>query len=185
MRAAALLLVLAACEQQAAKPKPAPEPAPVADAQQPAATRPPEPVSAWPYVAWDHAEAVTFNPFPGRRGVPLRVVDDKGWSPHVTRRLPITREQAQRALDLLAVTEGELLVSKCPFPRHAIVLFAGDTAVASANVCFECGDILTWPAWRDGTGDHEALFAAYQKVFPTWEAFFRDELKLSITPPKK
>jgi hypothetical protein len=144
-------------------PKPAPAPA---------ATRPSDAVRKWPYVAWDRAEAVTFNQFPGRGGVPLRVVDDKGWSPHVAKRTAITREQALRALDLLAVTEGELLVSKCPFPRHAIVLFAGDTAVASANVCFECGDILTWPPWRDVANPEPVRFAAYLASFPQWEAFF-------------
>jgi hypothetical protein len=90
----------------------------------------------------------------------------------------------------------EVLVSKCGFPRHAVVLFAGDTPVGSVNVCFECGYILVWPdgdppldyehwsaaAKQQYERSYRRKLAAYKRVFPAWERFFRDELGLPLAP---
>lgn len=79
-------------------------------------------------------------------------------------------------------TGGAVEVSKCAFPRHAVVFYSGDTPVGTANVCFECGDILVWPDldpppdyehWTDAAQkQHERSYrrklAAYKKVFPKW-----------------
>jgi hypothetical protein len=182
MRAAALLCLLvplAACEststptapKQAAPKQATPEPEATLPARPPA---PPPAPAAWPYVAWDHAEAISFNDFDPRRGVPLRVVDDKGWSPHIAARKPLTAAQTRRALELFAVTEGQLEVSKCPFPRHAVVLFDHDEAVGSINVCFSCGDILSWPETPPSTLDTDTLLTRHEATMPQWDAFFRE-----------
>jgi hypothetical protein len=80
----------------------------------------------------------------------------------------------------------------------AVVLYAGDTPVGTANVCFECGDILVWPdlepppdydRWSDAKQrqqdrKYRQQLTAYKRVFPQWERFFRDELGFSLTPPR-
>ena len=158
------------------------------------APEPPPPVSrsgkVWPFHAWNEAVAVTYNHMRIRPGVPLLAYDERGWSPHVVEQKPLSRENADVAVMLLAATEGGVDVSKCPFPRHAIVLLDSGVPVASINVCFECGDIRTWPSWGpepdwDKLTDKEMrameLRAAkqlklYDKTFPKWQAFFRDEV---------
>lgn len=66
------------------------------------------------------------------------------------------------------------------------VLFDGDLPIASINVCFECGDILTWPdseirfddpAWESKYARRKKL---YDAVFPKWKPYFRDELGLPV-----
>ena len=149
----------------------------------------------WPFQAWDRAEALTFNEFGRRRGVPLRVYQEDGWSEHIGKRKPIDHELTTEAMALVRATEGGLEVSKCPFPRHAVVLYLGDRPVASINVCFECGDILLWPRWRtepdwEGMDDAqwaahqrqmEARMAVYERVFPKWQSFFRDRVGFPLT----
>lgn len=157
-------------------------------------------IAAWPFSAWDRAEAITYNHVPHGPGVPLRVYDAAhGWSPKIVERKPITAAQAERAVGWVVATGGEVEVSKCAFPRHAVVLYAGQTPVGTANVCFECGDILVWPDLdRPPDYDDESAAAAkrrertykqkltaYKKVFPQWERFFRDELGFSLTPPQR
>ncbi|MBX3202765.1 MAG: hypothetical protein KF894_31860 [Labilithrix sp.] len=163
-----------------------------------AATATPSPVErtgkVWPFHAWDRAEAVTFNRFAMRPDVPLRAYDERGWSPHLADRKRMTWAQAKRAFDLVAQTRGDVMVSKCPFPRHAVVLFDGDVAVASVNVCFSCGDILLWPRWS-AEPDWEKLtkkeraelerrtneqLVAYDEAFPRWKTFFRDDIGFAI-----
>ncbi|WAS97514.1 hypothetical protein [Nannocystis punicea] len=182
-----------------ASPDPAPDPAappapdPVASAQpEPAATdepsAPPTPTGTWPFVAWDRAEAFTFNPIEYGPGVPLRVYEaTKGWSPNIVERKPLSQAQAERAVEWTVATRGELEVSKCAFPRHAVVLYAGDAPVGSVNVCFECGDILVWPDFEPPASGPTAerrqrqQMKAYKRVFPEWQRFFRDELGLPLT----
>ena len=98
----------------------------------------------------------------------------------------------------MIATRGELEVSKCPFPRHAVVLYAGDAPVGTANVCFECGDILVWPDFEPPIPDDpwtpavqrqfdrrtKKQLTGYKQVFPKWERFFRDELGFSLTPTR-
>ena len=164
----------------------------------PAARTKPAPVTrtgkVWPFHAWDHAVAVTFNQFPMRGGPQLHAYNEEGWSEHVVDKKPITETQAKKAVELVSRTQGDVSVSKCPFPRHAVVLYEGEVPVASINVCFSCGDILLWPRWEPAPDwdkltskqmkeielRHKKQLALYEKVFPTWQTFFRDELGFPI-----
>jgi len=89
-------------------------------------------------------------------------------------------------MSLLRKTQGEMLVSKCAFPRHGIVFFQGEAPVGAISVCFECGDILIWPAysqdpdWRQKkTRRYGKLMKVYERVFPKWRQLFSDELGLA------
>lgn len=170
----------------AAQPEPAAEPPPTADKP----STPLTPSKTWPFVAWDRAEAFTFNHVAYGPGIPLRVYDaTTGWSPEIVERAPISADQAGRAVDRVVATRGTLEVSKCAFPRHAVVLYAGDTPVGSVNVCFECGDILVWPDFEPPASGptaerrHRQQMKAYKRVFPEWERFFRDDLGFPLAPP--
>lgn len=104
--------------------------------------------------------------------------------------------RAKKAVGYVTQTLGGVDVSKCPFPRHAVVLYDGDVPVASINVCFECGDILIWPPWdQKPEPDYEKMtdkewkarelfyerkMKLYEKAFPKWQAFFRDEVGFPI-----
>jgi hypothetical protein len=149
---------------------------------------------AWPFHTWNRAEAMTFNAFDMKPQVQLRAIDDNGWSPHIVERKPLTDTQAKQSVDLVTKTQGDVSVSKCPFPRHAVVLYEDDAPVASINVCFSCGDILLWPRWEPAP-DWEKMtdkqrkeqdlksakqMKAYEQVFPTWKTFFRDEVGFPI-----
>jgi hypothetical protein len=220
MRLCVLVMVVAlGCGKSEPKPEPpaapAPPPAPVAAAAPDAApapvavaapdAAPAKPLVAtkqWPYNEWDRAEAIIFNHVTPGPGVPLYAyADDDGWNPNILERKAIEVAQGERAAGWVIETKGSVSVSKCPFPRHAVVLYWGDTPVASINFCFECGDLLVWPAFEDGLdwdnydnwskkdeAKAEKLWAyqekVYKKLYPTWEAFFRDELGYSIIPPK-
>ncbi|MFZ6178021.1 hypothetical protein [Nannocystis pusilla] len=148
------------------------------------------PSKTWPFVAWDRAEAFTFNHVAYGPGIPLRVYDaTSGWSPEIVERTTISAAQAGSAVERVVATRGTLEVSKCAFPRHAVVLYAGDTPVGSVNVCFECGDILVWPEFEPPASGPTAerrlrqQMKAYKRVFPEWERFFRDDLGFPLTPP--
>ena len=141
----------------------------------------------WPYHAWDRAEAVTFNPFGQRPSIQLYAYDDDGWSEHLALRKGITSAQASQAVDLLRSTQGGVEVSKCPFPRHAVVLYDGEVPVASINVCFECGDILVWPPWPGNEisapgweARHAYQLALHKQTFPKWKTFFKDEVGFAV-----
>lgn len=174
----------------------------VPDGSAPEAPVAPEPLpppvkrtgKVWPFHAWDRAEAVTFNQFRIRPGAPLYAYDEKGWSPHLVDRKPITVAQAKSAVDLVTQTQGDVAVSKCPFPRHAVVLYEGEVPIASINVCFSCGDILLWPRWSPapdwGTMTTKQLaeyelfqkkqLVMYEKAFPRWKGLFRDGIGFPI-----
>ncbi len=163
---------------------------------------PPPPVTrtgkTWPFHTWSRAEAVAFNERRYGPGPQLRAYDDSGWSPLVTKKKPLSTAEAQEALKLINDTLGDVEVSKCPFPRHAVVLFDGDVPVASINVCFQCGDILVWPSWTTPpldwahwdqltVGQRHTLEAMQKKklslhehFFPAWKAFFRDKVGFPI-----
>jgi hypothetical protein len=168
------------------------------DAGRETTTKPP-PVErtgkTWPFHAWDRAEAFTFNRFQMRPGAPFRIYDDNGWSKHIADRKPLDAAQAKQAVDLVLAGKSELEMTKCPFPRHAVVLYDHDVPVASVNVCFECGDILLWPRWGKTEVDWDTLTDAQKKkafadleadgarkqklfgqVFPKWKTFFRDSV---------
>lgn len=169
-------------------------------AASPGAATPVAPVARqgklWPFHRWSRAEAVRFNEFPMRPAVPLYACSDRGLSPHIVERIPISLPLAQRAVELLQRTRGAVEVSKCPFPRHAVILYDGDVPVASINVCFSCGDILVWPKWDavpEPDWDHmtnaaraahaaaqKAAMSAYEQTFPRWKSYFRDLIGFPI-----
>lgn len=156
-------------------------------------------IETWPFTAWNRAAVFTFNHVDYGPGIPLRVYDaEHGWSPNVVSHEDIVDHRvADEAVALVALTRGELEVSKCAFPRHAIVFYAGDTPVGSVNVCFSCGDILVWPDfepgpdWNDdskaGVRRRDKLMkqklSGYKQAFPRWEKLFRDTLGLPLEPP--
>src|SRR5262249_27328961 len=148
---------------------------------------------------WDRADAFTFNRFRMREGAPFRIYDDNGWSPHIADKKPLDAALAKQAADLALAGKSELEMTKCPFPRHAVVLYDPDVPVASINVCFECGDVLLWPRWgppqvdwdkltdaqsKKAFADLQAEGARKQKVFgqlfPKWKTFFRDDVGFPI-----
>ena len=159
---------------------------------------PPPPVERagkkWPFHEWDRAEAIAFNQFEMRSRTPLYAYNARGFSPHIASRKWLSDELAAAAVKLIGRTKGEVGVSKCPFPRHAVVLYSGDVPVASINVCFQCGDILVWPhfapepewdtmtprqmkKWQRANAKKMKL---YKKAFPQWEQFFRDDVGYPI-----
>lgn len=173
------------------------------DAEAPAVATKPPPVErsgkTWPFHGWDRAEAFTFNRFRMRPGAPFRIYDDEGWSKHVGDRKPLDATLAKQAVDLVLAGKSELEMTKCPFPRHAVVFYDHDIPVASVNVCFECGDILLWPRWGKPEADWDKLTDAQKKkalaeleaestrkqklfdqVFPKWKTFFRDSVGFPI-----
>lgn len=178
----------------AAKPAPAgiTAPSPAATAKAKVARR----GKVWPFHPWNRAEAVRFNEFPMRPAIPLYAYDEDGLSPHIVEKIPISVPLAGRAVALLLRTRGAVAVSKCPFPRHAVILYDGDVAVASINVCFSCGDILVWPRWDavpEPDWDHmtpqrqkaydaanKTTMAAYEQTFPLWKSYFRDQIGFAI-----
>jgi hypothetical protein len=150
----------------------------------------------WPFVVWDHAEAFAFNHVEYGPDIPLRVYDEaNGWSKNIVEHKPIDQALAKHALELVLATRGEIEVSKCPFPRHAIVFYAGSRPVGTVNVCFTCGDILVWPDvqppydWSTAAGERRAMrdmkkrMPLYDKVFPQWEKLFRDDVGYPLTRP--
>ncbi len=145
-----------------------------------------KPSKSWPFFAWDKAQAFTFNlrrPGPGAR---LRVyTGDQGWTAKPVAGPQLTPSQSKTALELLAKTQGQMIVSKCPFPRHGIVFFQHEVPVGSISVCFECGDIMIWPRYRQDpnwedrkTKRFSKLIKAYDRVFPKWGELFESELRL-------
>lgn len=150
----------------------------------------------WPFHAWNRAVAIRFNEFPMREAIPLYACNDQGLSPHIVEAIPISLPLAKKSVELLGQTQGAVAVSKCPFPRHAVILYDDDVPVASINVCFSCGDILVWPAWEsiaEPDWDHltdaqlkayeaaqRAHLARYEKTFPFWKTYFRDQIGFPI-----
>lgn len=201
---AAVTCVLLACAPSPSpSPPPSPSPSPppfsstaatapdassaaTEDASAPLRPEPP-PVErtgkTWPFHAWDRAEAFTFNRFQMRPGAPFRIVDENGWSPHIADKKPLDGAQAKQAVDLVLAGKSELEMTKCPFPRHAVVLYDHDSPVASINVCFECGDVLLWPRWGKDDFSESALKQRdklFAQVFLKWKTFFRDSVGYPI-----
>ena len=181
---------LATADTDASAPSPpaapAPRPAPVERTGK-----------TWPFHTWDRAVAVTFNQFPMRADAQLRAYDEKGWSPHIVDRKTLTDATAKKSLEIVTAHGGDVAVSKCPFPRHAVVLYDGDVPVASINVCFQCGDVMLWPRWSSAPEPdwnkmtskqveaHHAREAKrvdrYEATFlPRWKAYFRDDVGFAI-----
>ena len=135
----------------------------------------------WPPASWTTAKAYTYNfvPYDPRTGT-LRVYDGQ-WSKNVRQTIALSKEQGAAALELTHRTAGEMLTSKCAFPRHAVVFFdEHDKAVASVNVCFSCTDILVWPPYGRETlqmkkySNLKKLLTVHDEVLARWRLFFDD-----------
>lgn len=147
----------------------------------------------WPGKAWTTAKAYTFNW--RRYGPPakwLHIYEEPGGlNGSVRNHVDLTEAQANAAFDLVKSTEGEMLMSKCAFPRHGVVFYDKDNkAVGSVSVCFGCGDILVWPPYakrpsRKKVGKDGVYTDAFLKRFDIamkqWEALFKT---LPDMPPK-
>lgn len=146
-----------------------------------------QPSKKWPFFAWDEARSFTYNLRKPGPGAKLRVFSKrKGWPDKRVSGPVLSKAQAKRALRLLSKTHGEMIVSKCPFPRHGIVFFQGDVPVGSISVCFECGDIMIWPAYSPDPNWEDMKYKraqkdlrAYNRVFPSWERLFETDLGLA------
>ncbi len=145
------------------------------------------PSAKWPFFQWDKAQAFTYNLRSPGPGVQLRIFSEsEGWNPTRTSGPVLTPAQAATSLRLLAKTQGQMMVSKCPFPRHGIIFYQGEVPVGSISVCFECGDIMIWPAYRRGPAweakkwkRYAKLMRAYDRSFPLWRKLFEVDLGLA------
>jgi hypothetical protein len=136
----------------------------------------------FPFRSWAYAKAYTYNFFEVRP-VQMRVISRDGkWSGHIRSEQRISSEQAQHAADLVARTTGSVELTRCTFPRHAIVYFDdNDRPVASVDVCFSCEAVLAWPDYeRADEFDHDAAAGALVKALPAWRQLFEATLKLPI-----
>jgi hypothetical protein len=138
---------------------------------------------AFPFAPWSYAKAYTYNFFPDRPSQRVVVTKDGTWSPHIRSEQRIDDRIAQNAAQLTASTQGSIELTKCTFPRHAIVFFdASDKPVAAANVCFDCEGLLVWPDYpHPETFDHERAARTFEKkALPDWRQLFATGLGLPI-----
>lgn len=146
----------------------------------------------WPPENWVSAKAYAFNMVPYQPRVDLYIYKDGKWNDKITTTKEISKEQATAAIDLVHRTAGDVKISKCPFPRHGVVLFDDkQNPVASINVCFQCGDILVWPPYLEPDSDQKKydsnsgpppIIPVYYETFPIWEEYFYNWLKLTKDP---
>jgi len=140
------------------------------------------PAAQFPFGSWSYAKAYTYNFFDDRP-VQMRVVTRDGtWSRHIRSEQRMSAEQAQQAADLVARTQGSVELTRCTFPRHAIVYFdATDKPIASIDVCFSCEAVLVWPDYkRPDDFDHEASASALDRALPAWRRLFEGSLNLPV-----
>ncbi|MBL4633629.1 MAG: hypothetical protein JKY56_07145 [Kofleriaceae bacterium] len=145
------------------------------------------PAKKWPFYKWDSARAVLYNLNEEHDAISLHSWSPKfGLNPSAHLQPELTQAQAKSALKLLAATQGALNVSKCAFPRHGIVFYSKGVPIGSIDLCFECGDILIYPPYRQAPDwqdtkikMYDKLLKRYDKVFPKWKKFFGGELGLA------
>lgn len=156
---------------------------PVVEAWPPLSLRPSK---EWPFYEWDSASVVVYNlkEFGPSESI-FAWTAKAGLNASAAKQAQLTKKQASTSLKLLSETLGGLNVSKCAFPRHAIVFYAGEVPVGSINVCFECGDILISPLYKQDSNWSDKkykmygkLMKRYDRVFPKWKKFFESELQL-------
>lgn len=129
----------------------------------------------WPFHTWDHAEAVVMNWSAYGPDSDRHAYDELGWTQRLAYRAPLGAEIAQKSVALAVRQGGDILLTKCPVPRHAIVLFDGDTPIASINVDFACQNVLLWPAVPPKGGQALAYELAKELV-PEWRDVFEGQL---------
>ena len=147
--------------------------------------------TSWPPSPWKKARAYAFNQQEYGPGSQLYAYKEGTWNPSITAELELTNQQAYDALELTHRLGGTLKVSKCAFPRHAVVFFdEQDQPIASVNVCFQCGDILVWPPYstdedwnqqrfaEQGAEEMPLIFDAHEQVLPLWSTLLIDQLSL-------
>jgi len=153
------------------------------------------PTVKWSKLKYATARAYTFN-FgrygPGNKGLhaygPYRSKSGGvvGLNPAIRNSVALTKRQARKALRLVQRVQGDVLVSKCAFPRHGVVFFDDkETPIASVSVCFECGDILVWPKWDQRRSKRPKTYSRsfmrkYDKTMVRWKRFFE---RLEDMPP--
>lgn len=184
----AAVLMLASSATTAVAQQPAP-PDPSQTGSQTAAPAPsPRPklkavkATSFPFRPWSYAKAYTYNFF-AMQPVPTRVYSNEhGWSPHIRSEQVISDAHAKRAAELAAVTRGSIELTKCTFPRHAIIYFDNeDKPVASLDVCFDCEAVLAWPDYdKPESFNYERMGQKFEKTLPLWRRLFEHDLKLPI-----
>jgi hypothetical protein len=108
--------------------------------------------SSWPGVSYTEVRAYSFN----RKGAPEPIDEctgrqlmyapllncHKALGPSVINKAgaPLTSAQVRRLLDAVTRDHHEHLTARCFDPRHGFIFYdAEHKAVASIEVCFECG----------------------------------------------
>lgn len=145
--------------------------------------------TSWP-PSWKTAKAYAFNQQEFGPGVALYAYKQGVWSANITQETKLTTQQANDAIELTHRLGGTLKVSKCAFPRHAVVFFdEQEQPVASVNVCFQCGDVLVWPPYSSADNWNQQRFSeqgremplvfdAHEQVLPLWKTILIEQLAL-------
>lgn len=136
----------------------------------------------WPYTTWKTAKAYTFNHKEFGPHAELYAFREGTWNTSIIQEKPLQTQHVEQALEMNHRLGGTVIVSKCAFPRHAVVLFdAQEKPIASINICFSCGDILVWPPYStDSTWEETRyaqrtedgmplIYAAQEELLPLWE----------------
>ena len=110
----------------------------------------------------------------------MRAYDDTGWTQRLAYRAPLDAAIAQRSVAMAVKEGGEILTTKCPIPRHAIVLFEGETAVASINVDFTCENVLLWPKPASTASDTQMAPKLAAEFLPHWRDIFEGQLRFPM-----
>ncbi|MAA80158.1 MAG: hypothetical protein CL916_12970 [Deltaproteobacteria bacterium] len=146
---------------------------------------------SWPPSPWKTAKAYAFNQQEFGPRAQLYAYKEGVWSTNITQEKELTTQQAHDALELTHRLGGTLRVSKCAFPRHAVVFFnEQEKPVASINICFQCGDILVWPPYsteedwnqqrfsQQGAEEMPLIFDAHEQMLPIWNTILIEQLAL-------
>ncbi|MCP4443234.1 MAG: hypothetical protein GY810_30390 [Aureispira sp.] len=107
----------------------------------------------WPYKAYKYAKIYGYNigkpkDLPRKDGrMQMAIVNKEGvFNPNIKYTEGISIELAEKVQKHVEKMEGTRILSKCFFPRHAIVLFdVNDDVVARVEVCFTCEDVRVVP----------------------------------------
>jgi ribosomal protein S27E len=136
----------------------------------------------WPFAAWASARAYTYNFVRMNRDDQMTVYKGATRNPKVRSEHHISRTQATAVLERVRELKGTFMVSKCPFPRHAVVYFSpGGEPVGEIDVCFECGDVIAVPDYpipfeeryrTDPKTGEPAAWPAYERLVDTVERLF-------------
>ena len=145
----------------------------------------------WPFTEWSYTKAYTYNFVEAGPRYQMTVFSEDGQlNPYLRSEKSITNNQALEVQKQVNTTRGTVMVSKCPFPRHAVVFFNDkDRPVGEVGVCFECGDIIAHPdfdippnekyAVDTKTGELK-IMPLYDSSYKFFEGFFQKVFKETI-----